>query len=157
MKRVLLIGTIPPPIGGVSMHIQRFMDKYHTNSEFELDVLDLKKRKLYTRKRTMSLFQIIRKLNYVDMVHLHISNDLKILIAFLSKLLGKKVIYTHHNIRVKNKTLFKVFMSFVDELILVNDNDIHISIKEQYDYYLVPAFLPSLDQTKLPESLANHL
>ncbi|HFU76187.1 MAG TPA: glycosyltransferase family 1 protein [Arcobacter sp.] len=157
MYKVLLIGVTPPPIGGVSMHIQRFVEQFHAKKEFHLDALDLKKKKLYREKKKLTLFQIIKVLYKSDIIHLHISNNLKVLIALLGKVFGKKVIYTHHNIRVKSLLWFKLLMLFVDRLILVNDNDIDKKVIIHYDYELIPAFLPSNDETKLPKELEIQL
>lgn len=157
MKKILLIGTIPPPVGGVSIHIQRFIEQYQGSKGFQLDVLDLKKRTVYTQNKRLSLFQILKILISTDLVHLHLSSNLKILIAFFSKLLGKKVVYTHHNIRIPNIFLFKVLMLFVDRLILVNDNDIDSVITRKYKYQVIPAFLPSFDREVLPVKLERNL
>ena len=158
MTKVLLIGATPPPIGGVSMHIQRFVEQFQDHDpKYHLDVLDLKKRELYSSKKRLSLIQIFRTIGSSSIIHLHISSNLKILVACLSKVLGKKVVYTHHNIRIKNQFFFKLFMFFVDKLILVNDKDIDQRIRQKYKYTLIPAFLPSMDKTKLPISLENAL
>jgi glycosyltransferase involved in cell wall biosynthesis len=156
MKRVLLIGTIPPPIGGVSMHLQRFFDKYAKDDEYYIDVLDLKKKESLRDKKKLSFIKLFLFIVSFQVIHLHVSNNLKIMVAILSKLLGKKVVYTHHNIRIDNYFLFKIFMMFVDELILVNDKDISDKVK-QYDYQLIPAFLPSTDETPLPLELSEQL
>ena len=157
MKKILLIGTIPPPIGGVSMHIQRFVDCYENHEDFYLDVLDLKKQKLYRENRSVSFFEIIKVIKSASIVHLHLSSNLKLIIALFSKMLGKKVVYTHHNIRINSKIFFRLLMLFTDKLILVNDMNIDQNIKKKYDYSLIPAFLPSVDETKLPMTLEKEL
>jgi len=110
MKKVLLIGTTPPPIGGVSIHIQRFFEKYKKHQMWDLNVLDLKKKSLLRNNEKLSLWGIIKVINSVSIVHLHLSSNLKIFIAIFSKFLGKQVVYTHHNIRIKNQILFKLMM-----------------------------------------------
>lgn len=153
---VLLLGEYPPPIGGVTMHIKRFFDRYKKSDEIELTLLDIKKRKVYSGNQTFSSGLSILKIMSADIVHIHLSNNIKIFIAFLFKLFGKKVVYTHHNIRINNMMLFRFFMLFVDKLILVNDKDIPENVKK-YNYALIPAFLPATVSTPLPVSVINKL
>jgi len=143
------MGTIPPPIGGVSMHIQRFYEHYKDREDIKISLFDIKK--------SPSIIELLKNIYSVDIVHIHLSNNLKIFIALLSKLFGKEVIYTHHNIRVNNIFLFRLLMVFVDKLILVNDKDIDKEVKERYNYYLIPAFLPSLDREELPNNILQKI
>lgn len=41
MKRILLLGSLPPPVGGVTIHIDRFFNLFKDNSKIELSVLDI--------------------------------------------------------------------------------------------------------------------
>ncbi len=149
MKRVLIIGVTPPPIGGVSMHIQRFYEQYNGKNGVSITLLDLKK--------SSSIFNLLKLIYSNDIVHIHLSHNLKIVIAFISKCLKKRVVYTHHNIRIDNIKLFKLMMIFVDELILVNDIDINIEIRDRYKYHLIPSFLPSMDTTPLPNNIISKI
>ncbi len=156
MKKILIIGSIPPPVGGVTIHIKRFFDRYKNSDEIELILLDIKKKKVYSANQTFNAMSSISRIISTDIVHIHLSGNIKIAIAFIFKLFGKKVIYTHHNIRIRNLWLFNFFMFFVDRLILVNDKDIHDSVKK-YNYALIPAFLPAMESTPLSISLINKL
>ena len=153
---VLLIGQYPPPIGGVTMHIKRFFDRYKNDHKIELTLLDIKKKKVYVGNQTFGLSSLLLKIMSADIAHIHLSGNIKIMIAFIFKVLGKKVIYTHHNIRIDNMALFKLFMFFVDKLILVNDKDIHESVKK-YNYVLIPAFLPTTESTPLSIPVIDKL
>lgn len=153
---VLLIGEYPPPIGGVTMHIKRFFDRYKNSDEIDLTLLDIKKKKFYSDDQTFGISSSIGTIMSADAVHIHHSNNIKIPIAFLFKLFGKKVIYTQHNIRIPNLALFKFFIFFVDKLILVNDMDIDEEVKK-HDHALIPAFLPAIECTPLPTTLINKI
>lgn len=153
---VLLIGPYPPPIGGVSMHIKRFFDRYKNSDEITLTLLDIKKKRFYSACQTFAIRAAIGKIMSADIVHIHHSSNIKIPMAFLFKLFGKKVVYTHHNIRIKSIPLFRLFMFFVDRLILVNDKDIYEDVKK-YNHALIPAFLPPAECTPLPVDLSHKL
>lgn len=153
---VLLIGNYPPPIGGVTIHVKRFFYRYKSSDEMKLILLDIKKNKVYIGNQTFSLGSVIWQILSVDIIHIHLSSNIKIFISLLYKLLNKKVIYTQHNTRIKDIYLFKVFMLFVDKLILVNDKDISESV-QKYNYALIPAFLPSIESTSLPNNLLDGL
>ncbi|MEE9365060.1 MAG: glycosyltransferase [Cellulophaga sp.] len=154
--KVLIIGALPPPIGGVAIHIKRFFEKFKNTNELQLILFDIKKMEIYYDNQFVKAWLSIFSLLHIDVVHIHLSSNIKIPIAFLCKLFRKKVIYTHHNIRIKNIFIFKVFMLFVDKLILVNDKNISKYIKN-YKYELIPAFLPSIEKTILPNLLVEKL
>ena len=51
MMRVLVLGALPPPIGGVSIHIDRFLDYcWENDSENSIVAFDIKKRRLFTKE-----------------------------------------------------------------------------------------------------------
>ena len=154
--KVLLIGQYPPPIGGVTTHLKRFFNRYKKSEEVSLGLLDIKKRQYYHGASQLSMWTSLRNIISPDIVHIHVASNIKIFIAMFYKMLGKKVIYTHHNIRIKNMRTFKILMLFVDKLILVNDKSISDEVKK-YNYMLIPAFLPSTESTPLPDSLQNTL
>jgi len=155
-KKVLLVGQYPPPIGGVTIHLKRFFDKYKESEEISIALWDIKKKKYYENNIQSPIWASLRKIISVDIVHMHLSSNIKIVLAVFYKILGKKVVYTHHNIRINNMMLFKILMLFVDKLILVNDRDISKNIKK-YQYDVIPAFLPAYESTDLPEALTNKI
>ena len=59
MKKIVLIGTIPPPVGGVSIHLSRFFNKYKYHKDLDLFLLDIKKKKINT-KNSCSIFSSIK-------------------------------------------------------------------------------------------------
>lgn len=159
MTKVLLIGSIPPPIGGVTIHIDRFFNLFKDNSKFELSVLDIKKKTLFLKdSQIKSLFGILIYFLKTKIVHIHISNGtVKLFFAILSKLMLKKVIYTHHNSLVKNRLVFKLMYKICDRVILVNDKEISKDLLIKSKTEVIPAFLPPYQFEDLPQILEDEI
>lgn len=159
MTKVLLLGSIPPPIGGVTIHIDRFFNLFKDNSKIELSVLDIKKKTLFLKdSQIKNLFGIIVYFIKVKIVHIHISNDtVKLFFALISKLMLKKVIYTHHNSLVKNRFIFKLMYKICDKVILVNDKEILEDLIVKSKTKVIPAFLPPYQFEDLPKALEDEI
>jgi len=155
MKKVLLCGTMPPPIGGVTIHIQRFFEFIKTNQKnIQLSVYDLKKSTLISTSSPKSLISTFLS---ADIIHIHLSNNIKIPIALISKLFRKRVIYTHHNSRIKNLFLFNAIYYLSDQVILVNDKEIDTSRFNREKIKHIPAFLPPFNFQPLDNKLLNKI
>lgn len=153
MESVLLIGTYPPPFGGVTIHIKRFINLFDAK-EFEIGVLDLNKKKLFRGEDILSTSNAIRIIIFffkADIIHLHIQNNLKIAIILISKLFRKNVIYTQHNSRIGNVLIWKVLNLFCDRIILVNSNNIEHRLINKDKIKVIPAFLPPDKLDLLPD------
>ena len=73
MYKILLIGSTPPPIGGVTIHIDRFLNLYNENCKFNISVFDVKKKMLFqnnNKRGGIFLFFFLSRI-----IHIHISND----------------------------------------------------------------------------------
>lgn len=159
MNKIIIIGTIPPPIGGVTIHLDRFLNLFD-EKEYEIGIFDIKKQALYRKdknKSTNNIFTILKFFFSSKVVHVHISNNLKLFISIASKLLLKKVIYTHHNSIVKNKFVFKFLYKLCDRVILVNDAEIDKALIIENKTKIIPAFLPAYELEDLPQSLKDEI
>ena len=119
MISVLLIGAIPPPIGGVSIHLDRLLKKGSTN--ISLALMDIKKQAFIHDGGHLTPLESIRFLINAKIIHLHLSTRIKIFIAIFSKALRKKVIYTHHN-NIISKLEKKIYFKLFDHIVFVNDD-----------------------------------
>jgi len=157
MKKVLLIGVYPPPIGGVSIHLERFLNA--NKSDVEIGLLDLKKRKVFFKTGSYEGFKEI--CIYVlksDIVHIHLSSNLKIVLALLFKTLGKKVVFTQHN-NIVSQFEKNIFFKLFDHVIFVNGkclNDKDIKNKKA-NFSVIPAFIPPVSVEKNPDWLTAKL
>lgn len=159
MIKVLIFGAMPPPIGGVSIHIERFL---HFVKEYEpnidVSVYDIKKQSLTSVDSQVESKKIVFSLFLsADIIHIHISNNFKIFIALISKLFKKKVIYTHHNSRIKSKFWFNTMNYLSDIVILVNDKEIDIKKLNLKKIRHIPAFLPPYKFKELPNIIDKKI
>ena len=73
---ILQFAKLPPPIGGVSIHVSRLISQTKVNQEFNMKVLDYSKEK--------KIFSIINKIFTSKIIHVHLSNKkLRFFFAFL--------------------------------------------------------------------------
>lgn len=152
MIRVLIFGTTPPPIGGVTIHIERFLyfsKKYQ--DEVTIAVYDIKKQKLIglnDEKRGVKV--LLSSFLKADIIHIHIANNLKVLIALVARLFNKRVVYTHHNSRIDSEFWFNQINYLSDIVILVNDKEIDTTKLNPNKIKHIPAFLPPYKFKQIP-------
>jgi glycosyltransferase involved in cell wall biosynthesis len=87
MAKLLIIGKMPPPIGGVSMHVQRLTQRIRQMG-FDFDFCDVRK---------TSVLKILRDIATHRIIHIHFSNPfVQVAFAVLCRLTFKKLIITYH-------------------------------------------------------------
>ncbi len=97
---LLIIGKIPPPTGGVTIHVKRIIDKLEKeNFNYHFEYLELK-----------NILNLIKYFFLNKNVHLHTSNAyIQFILSFLSVIFNKFLIITlhsefkQHKSKVKNK------------------------------------------------------
>jgi len=103
-NKILIIGSLPPPIGGVSIHVQRLL--YH-----------LEKNKIlykYIDLNTSSKSSIIIKIFSHNRIHLHSSNVfLRFMMSFFGVIALKKVDFTLHGDLGRYNSKFKNSLDFL--------------------------------------------
>lgn len=153
-KKVLLIGPMPPPRGGVSTHLFRLLEHSKTEDDLELVILDIRRLHIYFQNySTHNLFTIIRTFLVSDIVHVHISRKLKRVLLMCARLFNKKVLYTHHNSRNLKDILTVQAMTLADQVILVRDVVDQLAAEIQKKCVVIPAFISSNQSDPLPEEL----
>jgi glycosyltransferase involved in cell wall biosynthesis len=158
LDKILLIGPVPPPVGGVSIHLQRLkntMEKYGYAMSF-IDESPIRKLDIFNL-RSLNLFRYIRLLYSADIVHIHSSINLfRILHMVICIIFSKQFIVTLHSWRVKGQFVKKlqiIFFSKAKNIICVN-NQISKSIGLD-NCKVMPAFLPPLMENE--EELPHHI
>lgn len=146
-KKLLIIGKVPPPIGGVAIHVKRLMEWLNYNN-VEYTFISLGESKI-------NIFnQIIKS----KVIHLHSSNPyLRFVIALACRLFRITLIQTYHgNIgRFKyTKNLFDIASIRLTKVpILINKLSYEIAIKKNRRSLLIPAFIMPLNE----ENLSNEI
>ena len=150
-KKILIIGRTPPPIGGVSVHVERLL----TVLGNKFDVAHINLRKIS--------FKDFKKVFYAQLIHINISNvNVIFILTFIFKLLGKKNIITiHGNVGRMRGIKFRLFLMasrLCLKVIVLNNS----SQQLLYDHGLVnltkiSAFIPPAKIDKLPINVERAL
>ena len=146
-KKVFLIGPFPPPSGGVSIHLQRLLERSRGNPDISLSVFDFNKKKIYhSTGETSSIFSVLFCFFSTDILHIHISHPVKYLLARLGKLAGKKIVYTQHNSREMEWESTKKIIQLANLVVFVFNPS---SLPE--NGIVLPAFIPPILKNQLPQ------
>ena len=131
---------MPPPIGGVSMHIRRLQRIVNSNSNFDCAVFDLGRLIFY--KSNGEKASVIAGIIYYfqcHLIHLHISHSFKLFIGRISKCLNKQIVFTLHNNREIN-TSSTIHLKSLADIVIYVSKDFTENESEKVVY--IPAYLP---------------
>lgn len=137
MPNLILIGKTPPPIGGVTIHVNRLIE-HLDESSIDFDFIEL---------CFSNLFQILKTSLKYKVIHLHTSHVwLRFFFSIYSVLNGKKLILTFHG----NLGRYNHFYNWIDNLsvrlanipIALNQQSFDKAILINENVRLVPAFIP---------------
>ncbi len=157
MKSVILIGPMPPPRGGVSMHLSRLLRKSKGEPGFVLRIFDIRRLRLHSPDgSTSNIFIILKKVICADVVHVHISRKFKLQIVKAARCFGKKVLYTHHNSRNLSDPLTRETMRIAHSVILVRAPDIELPKEIMSKCDIIPAYIEETSSGHLPEELLRQ-
>ena len=144
---------MPPPFGGVSVHLQRLLQKIQNNSSLTAGVFDGRRMKLFLNKDlTVGFLEMFRYFFQARIIHIHLSHPVKLLIAVLGKLAGKKVLYTFHNQRKLKSFSSKIMIRLAYKTIFVADPGVL-----PINGIIIPAYIPSPKTSLLPDDLREEL
>jgi glycosyltransferase involved in cell wall biosynthesis len=151
LKKVLILGKIPPPTGGVTVHVSRlleFLQVQHVAHAF------------YSLSNPVSsIFLEARK---YKLIHLHSSNPyFRFIFAFYCLLLRKRLIQTYHG----NLGRFGFFRNFFDMLsvvitaipIVINRTSYQRALRLNKGTKLISAYISPFSSDPLPGDLSNLL
>ena len=138
-KKILLFGPMPSPMGGVSVHLSRLLYKSKDEADLELAVFDFRKVKLFRVEGQSGFWSMLLFFLKSSIVHIHYAHTAKVPIAIVSKLFGKKVFFTQHNMYGVDHPSTKRILAIADKVILVNPTMVPIPSKKMV---VVPAFIP---------------
>jgi len=145
--KFLILGTLPPPIGGVTIHVQRLLEFLDKNSI------------CYSFLNLKSSFRIILlTVCKYNIVHLHCSNVyFRCFLSIFCFLFQKKLIITFHgNIGRYNK--FKNFLDYISIYliympIVLNEHSFEKSVRINKRTKLISSFIPPQQSEDLLESI----
>ena len=102
-NNILVVGKIPPPKGGVGVHVERLISKLKV-SDYTFIFFDM---------RTSSLNLLPKYILKSKLVHLHTSNSyLRLLIIIFCQIINTKIIFTFHG----NLGRYNKLRNFIDNI-----------------------------------------
>jgi hypothetical protein len=125
VKKLLIIGPIPKPYGGVSIHINRLNEL--VKSDYTVNFIDESKniKQNYFNIYSLNFLGYIKRLYDADIIHIHSGSSItRITHIIFSKILLKKIVVTVHSFGRKNKIavgIDRFFINLADKIIVVND------------------------------------
>jgi len=154
IKKILIIGTVPPPIGGVTIYVNRLLAHLEKETGLSVSLFD------YKKNNPLKVTSSIRR---IRLVHINASNPVLIFyFAILSRLLLKKVVITFHgNIsgRSAKASFFnRLSIIFCNVPILLNKDSYRKALKYNSASILSTAFItPSQQEEILPEHIGSQV
>lgn len=150
-KKILFVGSYPPPLGGVSVHIYRLIELLKKDG-LKSSIFNTFRALIHRRIKSFVLFLRIILGNY-EIVHLHNSKVKVFEVILLAKRFKSfKLYFTDHNPRLfeglssKEIVLVKRFLSTCDLLIAVSaqivENYKKEGVSHQNNQIVLNAFLP---------------
>lgn len=152
-KKLLIIGKTPPPIGGVTIHVQRLIDTLEKNN-INFQFRQLSKRSIFS----LLLLTLVKK----QIIHLHASSpNIRFIFAFLCSISKSRLIVTYHG----NIGRFNNIRNWFDKLsiklsyipVVLNEESHKLAQIINSETLLIPAFIPPVQKDILPLHIQNNL
>ncbi len=153
-RKILLIGPMPPLIGGVSVHVSRLNIRVNDDPEFESAVFDLGRLNFYNSKgRKQNLLRGFVYFLSCSIVHIHISHPKKVFVAKFVKFFRKKIVYTQHNVHDEYSEATLNLHRLSTMAIKVYQPKLELKDAKTR---CIPAYIPAKSSRKLQDSLVNE-
>ena len=163
-KRILFIGPMPPPMGGVSIHILRLSRLL--KSYYSIDYIDESKsiKPEFFNLRSMKFLQYFKRIMKSDLIYLHSGSRLLLMLHLISgKILRKKTILTLHGYPIAKRNLAVRFDEYLyslsDSVIVVNEYILNRISLPSAKCIVKHAFIPPLmnEESDLPVFLKDWI
>lgn len=150
---ILIIGEMPPPIGGVTIHVSRLF--MLLSKEFHVKIFSYKNNPLY--KVLMLIWQARN-----DVVHLHASNPVfRAAVSVLSYFIGVKLFVTFHGNIGRygyiGNMFDKISLLFSYVPVVLNSGSFAVASRFNSRSVLMSAFIPPIDNEILSEDISERL
>ena len=162
-KRILIIGPIAPPFGGVSVHISRLAELLKNDFEFDFVDESRTKKTEYFNLRSFNLLKYLKKVKNTDLIYINSgTSNLRIFHLLSAKFFAKKTILTIHSFPKTNKLLNAFISNFYrlsNKVILVNEHLNRNLILPKNKTVIREAFIPPSieNETSLPGYISDWL
>lgn len=150
---VLIAGPLPPPAGGISIHIQRlsYLLQDHVNLNFIDEASTVKPG--YFHVKSVNIFGYLKRVSAADVFFIHSgSKVLKKIHILTGRLLGKKIIITIHGYGNRRAWPFRsidaLFFNMAHRIILVNPGIYDKVAVSKHKSTVMHAFLPPVMESE---------
>ncbi|GAB6008065.1 hypothetical protein [Dysgonomonas reticulitermitis] len=149
--KILIIGSIPPPIGGITIHVSRLLDIL-AQIEFPYSFVSIKK-----EYKTLFKSIITHKV-----IHLHVSNPkVRFFLSIICFFTLKKIIISYHG-NIKNfKRIDKLFnylsILFANYPIVLNEQSLLVAKKWNTNSMIISSFIPPIKIQELSDDIYSLL
>lgn len=149
---LLILATMPPPIGGVTIHVKR-LTQFLDNNDYAYTFTDLK------RTTPGATVKAIWKHRFI---HCHLSNSLvRCALVTAGAVLGKKIVFTFHG----NIGRYNMVKNLADKWsfrlaylpIVMNQKSMDIGSRLNKHTKFIPAFIPPGNEEPLPAELKAEI
>jgi glycosyltransferase involved in cell wall biosynthesis len=153
LAKVLILGKLPPPIGGVRIHVDRLLQHLENQKFPHFEFFHLEAR---------LLVKMLKAIPKSKVIHLHTSNPwLQLLLSIYCLAYRKKLIITYHS----NWGRYGLLASLAEQLsacfatipLVQNPESLVKALKLNRNALLIPAFIPPVKISPLPTTVAEYL
>lgn len=142
---VLCLGPVPPPVGGVSVHLVRVLQQ-SSSEKVSVALMDLHGRKIYFPDgRVGGWWSCVRALFSARTYHLHGVRWEKALLLLGARLIGKSTVLTLHNPRGWYSPVNRLCRSLADQVITVFSAPVDAGTTDSSKYKVIPAYISPPD------------
>ena len=151
-RKLLIIGKIPPPIGGVTIHVQRLLQSL-SKDDFTFVFQYLEKG---------NLWNVFRSIVSCKIIHIHSSSVYaRFILVVLGALFFKTTIVTIHGDlnrygRFKNR-LDRITLSICTAPVVINEGSFSLSKRWNGNTKFIAAFIPPVEIKQLKPNLLQEL
>ena len=151
-RKLLIVGKIPPPIGGVTIHTSRLLDYLHTE-KVEYDFYD---------NRSFNIITFLYAIWKAKIAHIHLDNPFYMFVFTLFC----RIFNTYSIITIHGKIYrYRTFLSFFEwlaiwsskKVILLNQYSFDIAVRINSNSVCMSAFIPPIHSKLLDSALQKKI
>lgn len=148
---ILIVGKIPPPVGGVTVHVKRLIESLDRANSINHSFVNLSHK---------NIFKLIKQIYQNKAIHLHTSNSIvRLCIVITALFLRKIVIFTLHG----NLGRFSFLLNTLDIIsiklahypILINKESHEKAKKLNNNAQLITAYIPPKEHEELNRNIVD--
>ncbi|MCD6011086.1 MAG: glycosyltransferase [Flavipsychrobacter sp.] len=152
-NKIIIIGTLPPPIGGVSIYNQRLYDFLDNEEGIEVDFID------YKRNHILAVLDAV--LNH-KIIYLNCSSSsFKFLIAVYAAIFRKKLVVAFHGNMGRHtgsdNLLDKLVLRLARLTVVLNKQSFDYALRYTRKVFLGTSFIPPIRQEYLNSDIKTFI